>query len=234
MKLLIVDDRSDDNTPKILRGYCKKDSRIRLVTNDKNLGLPTSLNADISQSTASFIARADGDDVNDYSRLGKQLEFMAEQSEVDVLGAGAFLISANSKIKMRMSLPETNTELYGIPYTKTLFFHPSRLIRRCFFEGVGLYDGDYDRADDMELWMGGMMYGCQYANLKEPLICYSTNNDIRSWTSIWLSVRSLYRIHREYRRYRGLYYLAKAVASFLLVKLCIRRPREKRLRAFSP
>lgn len=41
---LIIDDASEDATAAILAEYARNDSRLRVVTNERNLGLAQSLN----------------------------------------------------------------------------------------------------------------------------------------------------------------------------------------------
>lgn len=50
--------------------------------------------------------------------------------------------------------------------------HPSVLVRRDFFDTVGLYDPHFDYAEDYELWCRGALRGKCYANLQAPLTCY--------------------------------------------------------------
>ena len=43
-ELIVVDDCSTDHTPKVLDFFKLQDSRIKIITNKKNLKLPASLN----------------------------------------------------------------------------------------------------------------------------------------------------------------------------------------------
>ena len=61
IELLICNDGSTDDTQKILNSFQKKDSRVRLFQNPKNLGLTASLNILIAESKGVFIARQDAD-----------------------------------------------------------------------------------------------------------------------------------------------------------------------------
>ena len=50
-ELLVLDDLSNDSTPEILKKF-KHDSRVKIYSNDKNIGLTKSLNYLIKQSSA--------------------------------------------------------------------------------------------------------------------------------------------------------------------------------------
>jgi len=63
-ELLTLDDHSTDNSFKILRSYQKKDKRIKVSTNKKQLGVSKSANKLIKQTKSKWIARMDADDIH--------------------------------------------------------------------------------------------------------------------------------------------------------------------------
>ncbi|MBN2457260.1 MAG: glycosyltransferase family 2 protein, partial [Sedimentisphaerales bacterium] len=85
-EFLIVNDGSTDGTKTILKQYASDDSRIKILTNPKNIGLTKSLNLAIRQAKAEFIARQDADDISAPSRLEKQLIYMKTHPTIAVLG----------------------------------------------------------------------------------------------------------------------------------------------------
>ena len=70
-KLIIINDGSTDNTLKIIKSF--KDKRIKLINNKGNKGLIYSLNKGISQANSIYLARMDGDDISERSRLEEQI-----------------------------------------------------------------------------------------------------------------------------------------------------------------
>ena len=75
-EFIIVDDGSTDNTRLIIEEYAKKDRRIKILYNKKNLGIVKSLNKAIAIAKGKYIARMDSDDVSKLNRLEKQFVFM--------------------------------------------------------------------------------------------------------------------------------------------------------------
>ena len=69
-ELLLLDDFSTDNTYEICNEYLKKDKRIKLYRNKKNIGLTKSLNKLAANSTGLYIDRQDSDD---FSYLNQSL-----------------------------------------------------------------------------------------------------------------------------------------------------------------
>ena len=66
-EFLIIDDGSKDASVEIIKSY--SDPRIRLLINEKNIGLAASLNRGINSSTSRYIARMDCDDISLPQRL---------------------------------------------------------------------------------------------------------------------------------------------------------------------
>ena len=75
-ELIIVDDASVDNTCNIVFDFCKKDRRIKLIKQSKNLGAGAARNTAIKAAQGNYIAFLDADDVWKPTKLEKQLKHM--------------------------------------------------------------------------------------------------------------------------------------------------------------
>src|SRR3990167_10836604 len=74
-ELIIIDDSSTDKTSEVILKY--KDSRIRVVKNQENIGFVKSLNKGIKQANGKYIARLDDDDFwTSPDKLEKQVAFL--------------------------------------------------------------------------------------------------------------------------------------------------------------
>lgn len=62
MEIILVDDCSTDNSFEICKEYVKKDKRIKIVQNSKNMGLGFSRNVGLLHSTGNYITFLDSDD----------------------------------------------------------------------------------------------------------------------------------------------------------------------------
>ena len=102
-EFLIIDDASTDSTPKILHSY--DDPRIRIVTNEENLGLTKSLNKGLALAQGEYIARMDADDISLPERLMMQLNFLIDNKTVPLVGSGAIMIDEDGKSIGKMNLP---------------------------------------------------------------------------------------------------------------------------------
>lgn len=73
-ELLVIDDRSTDGTAAIARGFSNADSRIRVYSNDENIGVAATRNRGISLARGEWIAFLDSDDLWRPQKLARQLE----------------------------------------------------------------------------------------------------------------------------------------------------------------
>ncbi len=198
-ELLIVDDASTDNTKSIIKEYCEIDSRIMLIENSKNIGLPASLNKAIKLSKTNFIARADADDINMPLRLEKQYNYISKRANVDVLGTGAFLVKKQDNCNNKPYFLDAKIPCFKISLISSYFFHPSVIIRRSFFEKVGLYDEGLLLAQDLDLWIRGAKLGSGYYNLQEPLIKYTVGDHDRSYKYLITKMKVLLKISKKHK-----------------------------------
>lgn len=79
-EMLIVDDCSTDNSVQIALSYAEKDSRIKVVQNEKNCGAAISRNKAIELAQGEFVAFLDSDDLWLPDKLEKQIAFMRQNN----------------------------------------------------------------------------------------------------------------------------------------------------------
>jgi teichuronic acid biosynthesis glycosyltransferase TuaG len=73
--IIIYDDKKNDDL-KILNNFKKKDKRIKIIVNSKNIGAGLSRNKGIQNSSGKYIAFIDSDDLWKKDKLKKQLAFI--------------------------------------------------------------------------------------------------------------------------------------------------------------
>lgn len=98
IEIIIVDDGSTDNTYKIVEELAKKDKRIKLFKNEKNLKIVKTLNFALSMSNGEYIARMDGDDISALDRIEKKVKFLEENKEYDLVGCSMKAIDLDGNI----------------------------------------------------------------------------------------------------------------------------------------
>ena len=206
--LIIVDDGSTDDTREIAMSYADKYNNIQLLTNTNNRGLAYSLNMAIDNSKSEYIARMDADDIALPNRLESQIKYLKKHHEVDVLGTGAEVVSANKKTIILK--PKNHISILKSIEKINPFFHSSVMMRRSFIESIGGYDIKCLRAQDYDLWLRGVDK-FKYHNLQEVLIVYSSRN--QTIKSIFYGLRV--RVVNSYRRDRLIVGSSKAILVFV-------------------
>lgn len=79
-EMLIVNDKSTDNTRKIIEEYSEKEPKIKIYNLDINSGAAVARNLGIENSRGRFIAFLDSDDLWKKDKLEKQILFMLENN----------------------------------------------------------------------------------------------------------------------------------------------------------
>lgn len=124
------------------------DSRIRLLYNDQNMGLPFSLNRAISESSGAYIARMDSDDINMPNRLQEEMNYL-NKNGLDICGTVAKLFGDTNKIK-RIPFYSPEEIKTQILFRATLI-HPTVLGKKSVF-AENKYNERFLYSQDFELW----------------------------------------------------------------------------------
>lgn len=174
-ELIMCDDGSSDNTYSVAEEYfLKYPEKIKLLKNEKNLGLNATLNRCLAVAEGEFIARMDGDDTCVSDRFEKELEALTADENLAVVGSAMSLFDENGTWGNMMSpeYPTARDFLSGSP-----FCHASCIMRRAALEKVGGYGDEKKllRVEDYHLWMKFYAAGYVGRNLPEPL--YSMRDD---------------------------------------------------------
>lgn len=149
-ELIIVDDGSTDGTPDILSDFAKKDSRVRVIRNESNLGIVQSLNKGLLICQGKYVLRMDGDDISTPDRLSKQIPVMESEPEISVLGGAVSYIDAEGKTPGIVRKCRTNQSLLSA----NPLLHPTVVIRKKTLDRIGArYEDRYLYAEDYFLWL---------------------------------------------------------------------------------
>ena len=95
-EVIIIDDCSTDKTIEVANTF--NDSRIKIITKEKNKGLIDSLNIGFKTAKGKYIARMDGDDISDLKRFEKQLNVLENNPEIKVCGCWLQAFGNNDEI----------------------------------------------------------------------------------------------------------------------------------------
>lgn len=86
LEIIITQDNPDNlNLTYLLREYQKKDSRIKLIINQQNIGLVSSLNNALKICNGNYVARMDADDIADIKRIEEEFKYL-KKNNYDIIG----------------------------------------------------------------------------------------------------------------------------------------------------
>ena len=167
-EFLIINDGSTDRTAEILQSY--QDPRIRIINNEKNIGLTRSLNKGLKVAKGEYIARMDADDISPSDRLGKQVAYMDTHPEKALLGGQAIVINSGSDIITRWHhLTEPGLLRWSLLFDNP-FIHSAVMLRSTVLRTHRLsYDCALPRAQDYDLWQRISQFS-PVANLADVVI----------------------------------------------------------------
>lgn len=153
LEIIAIDDCSTDNTFSILQILSKNDNRIKILQNEKNAGLVSSLNNGIINAKGKYIARMDADDISLPQRIERQIKFMEQHVDVALCGSDYLTINSKNKEIGKISFPSENEEIKAALLFTNAFAHPTVVIRKEILERCGPYEEGLVPAEDYELWI---------------------------------------------------------------------------------
>lgn len=166
-EFIIINDGSTDSSETIIRSYV--DNRIRYLSNEKNLGLISTLNQGILLSKGKYILRMDADDVSFSERFEKQLLFMETNPDIDI--SGTWFLKSN---RVKENTPPTTFAACKLNLiNNSVLCHPSVIMRTQSIVKVALkFKKTALHAEDYQFWIDAVIAGLKISNLPETLLNY--------------------------------------------------------------
>jgi glycosyltransferase involved in cell wall biosynthesis len=178
--VIIKNDGSIDNTTQVIEKF-QKNLNIKIIETNESEGVATSLNRCILSSDSDYIARIDADDIAHPNRFLKQLEKFADDVDLDVCGTDMAVFHTNEFnekiIQYTLAHSKINAQIKTALIQTCSISHPSVLLKRTYFEDVGLYNTKVDYAEDYDLWCRGALCGKRFVNLAETLTFYRKHSN---------------------------------------------------------
>lgn len=170
-ELILVDDGSSDRSLEIAKSI--KDPRVRVYSDGKNKKLAFRLNQIRDLAQYDFIARMDADDLMATNRIEKQLKFLLDRPDLDLVTTGVCSISDDSE-PYGIRLPGKSVDLTPYMVLKGAhgIVHASIIGRKEWFYR-NPYDPEDGRAQDYKLWVRSIKRNdLSVGFLSEPLYFY--------------------------------------------------------------
>ena len=174
MELIVVDDASDDKCQEVIRDLCKNKDNIKVVRNETNQGLTKSLNRGIELAEGEFFARMDADDISMIDRIERQVAYLIEHPDIDIVGTGVVSFGTEN-IFMSPAFGFNNDDAQCNLFFSSTLCHPSVMMRISFLDRHNLrYDENIKKGQDYDLWERASVYG-KIAVMRDVLLFYRTH-----------------------------------------------------------
>lgn len=188
-ELLVVDDRSPDNSVAVCESF--SDSRIRILRHRENRGLAGARNTGIRHATGEFIAFLDSDDLWLPTKLEQHVAHLQRAPQVGVSYSRSAFIDESGQALRFHQMPR----LRGIDTPHLLCRNPvgngsAPVIRREALEAAHFratlheveedfwFDDRFRQSEDIECWIRMSILGdWLFEGIPEPLTLYRVNDD---------------------------------------------------------
>jgi teichuronic acid biosynthesis glycosyltransferase TuaG len=212
-EMIIVDDKSKDDSVKFIKEIIKDEKRIKLISLENNVGAAEARNKALEIAKGEYIAFLDSDDIWLPQKLEKQLNFMKKNNYAFTFTS---YIPFSEDGKEEYNLIQVPKELNYTSYCKnTIIGCLSVLINK---EQVGEFKmPNIKSSHDMALWLLILKKGFKAYGLNEPLAKYrlvSTSNTAKKYTAIfdvWKVYRDIEKINLVKSSWYFINYLYNAI-----------------------
>jgi glycosyltransferase involved in cell wall biosynthesis len=148
-EVILVNDGSTDATGAIAEAYARRDGRLRVLHNERNLGIPATINRALALSRGEFVAKMDADDVSLPPRLERQVAHLRANPQVVMVGCWWVRIDMQGRELGAQRPRPSNERLARRMRTRCVLMHTGVMyrgdvVRRLKYREFFRYAQDYD------------------------------------------------------------------------------------------
>lgn len=171
-ELLLIDDGSRDESVRIAKSF--RDSRIVILSDGENKGLPARLNEAVARARGKYFCRMDQDDIAFPQRLARQVEFLEAQPEVDLIASSVVVFRDDGSLTGVIKVSKCHEDIVHRPWKGFYFPHPTWMGKKSWFM-AHRYQDSADGAED-QLLLYNAFETSRFAGLREVLLAYRENS----------------------------------------------------------
>lgn len=179
--LIGVDGAVGDDLADSLHSY-DTNPKIKIFWYTENRGLTAVLNDLLEEGKKwkpMFFARMDADDISYTDRFEKQVKYLSENPDIDVVGGAIEEMEYDGSLNGKViQYPLSHQECFDFFATRNPLAHPAVMFRASFFDKVTSYNACYKKNQDTELWYRAFKAGCKFGNLKNVVLTFRVSKDM--------------------------------------------------------
>ena len=176
-EIIIVEDGPVPDDVSAYLEQLSTENKVTLVPLKENVGLGRALAEGVKHCHCEWIARMDSDDICSPDRMEKQIAYLQEHPEVDVLGGNIseFIDSLDNIVGVR-DVPLDHEAICNYMKKRCPLNHVTVIIRKSAMEKSGGYQ-HWHYNEDYYLWSRMYLSGAKFANLPNVLVNVRVGKD---------------------------------------------------------
>lgn len=162
----------------------------------ENMGLGFALRFGVEKCKCNYIARMDSDDISRKDRFEKQIQFLEQNKNIDILGG--YIQEYDKTMKKEISIkkvPLNNFDIYNEIKVKNTFNHQTVIFKKKSVLEVGNYRNC--KIEDYDLWIRMILNKMDMANIEDILVDYRTSHDMYKRRSGIKYLQGIFKIEKE-------------------------------------
>lgn len=191
-ELLIIDDCSSDGTISLVEKILKEDTRIKLIRNEKNIGVSETRNKGIELAEGEWIAFLDSDDIWEPKKLEVQLKDLENNRGDFSFTGSSFINEIGIPFKGLFKVPKKST-FNSLKYHNVISCS-SVVIKKAKMLNVKMKNDDFH--EDYAAWLEILKSGVEARGINEPLLIYRISKNSKSGNK-FKTLKMTYKVYRH-------------------------------------
>lgn len=152
-ELIIVDDCSSDGTVETVSEMIKDIPNAMILSLEANHGVSFARNRGIEHAKGEWIAFLDSDDQWHRDKLGRQIEYIAENPTCSILQTQEIWIRDGVRVNAPKTHRKRAGDIFAISLKRCMITPSSVLIKRQIFDTYGTFNESFPACEDYDLWL---------------------------------------------------------------------------------
>ena len=169
--VIVEDGKLTDELNSIIKTYTSRHPQLfKIVALDKNVGQGLARNAGLKHCSNNLVALMDSDDIADKTRFEKQINYLKDHPEVDVIGSNITEFEGvPENIISKKVVPLTQDEIFRFGKWRSPINNMTVVYKKDKVMSVGGYN-TFNFGEDYLLFAKMLVAGMQFCNLEECLV----------------------------------------------------------------
>jgi len=154
---------------------------VNVISIAQNSGLGNALSVGLNACTYDYVARMDSDDISDFYRFEKQIEFLKQHPHIDVVGCNLSEFDREIGDSMLKKVcPESHEDIVRRIRLRSPLNHPTIMFKRKKVLAAGGYNSETLMFEDYALFLRLWKAGLTFHNISEILYYMRVDSNLNS------------------------------------------------------